>query len=106
MPETPTDGDLRKQRQVIYWRLLAGVFGMGDQAKNLDHITRQLIEQLELPELITDPNLAIDTLIQRYPELKGDFESIRKVCNPQEDDAKDATALPAAELQPTDLRRS
>jgi hypothetical protein len=107
MPGTPTDGALHKQRQVIYWRLLAGVFGMGDQAKNLETITRQLIDRLQLPELITNPNLSIDTLIQRYPELKGDFESIRKVCNPEENaDAPAPGDSPAPELQSADLRRS
>src|SRR5271165_6306085 len=103
MPTAPSDVDLRKQRQVIYWRLLAGVFGMEDQAKNLEKITRQIIDHLQLPELITDPNLAIDTLVQRYPELKDDFESIRKVCNPEENANATQPTIPEPELQPTDL---
>src|SRR5437879_4398950 len=103
MTQTPTDADLRKHRQVIYWRLLAGVFGMSDQAKNIEKMTGQIIDHLELPKLITDPNLSVDALVQRYPELKGDFESIQKVCNP---DAKEAADAPEPALQPADLRRS
>ncbi len=104
MTQTLTVADLRKHRQVIYWRLLAGVFGMDDQAKNLDKMTRQVIEKLDLPELITDPHLSVDALIQRYPELKDDFDAIQKVCNPDEKPAADDAAT--ADLQPTDLRRS
>jgi Mg-chelatase subunit ChlD len=103
MKTTASDADLRKHRQVIYWRLLAGVFGMSDQAKNIEKMTGQIIDHLQLPELITDPNLSVDVLIQRYPELKGDFESIQKVCNP---DAKDTADTTDAALQPADLRRS
>src|SRR5438132_4336538 len=78
----PADAELRKQRQVIYWRLLSGVFGMAESAPNIEKLTKQIIEQHGLPELITDPQLSVDTLLQRYPELKGDFESIQRVCNP------------------------
>jgi hypothetical protein len=105
-----TDTELRRHRQVIYWRLLAGVFGMTESAPNIEKLTRQIIEQHELPELITDAQLSVDTLLHRYPELKGDFESIRQVCNPEEadGDGKSDTEPAAAEdspLQPQDLRR-
>src|SRR5713226_4390831 len=103
MAQTATAVELRKHRQVIYWRLLAGVFGMSDQAKNIEKMTGQIIDRLDLPKLITDPNLSVDTLIQRYPELKGDFESIHKMCNPEEKTAPNGQ-LP--DLQPADLRRS
>jgi hypothetical protein len=78
----PVDDELRKQRQVIYWRLLSGVFGMTESAPNIEKLTREIVEQHKLPELITDPDLSIDTLLNRHPELKEDFDSIHKVCNP------------------------
>src|SRR5262249_30022854 len=56
-----------------------------------------------LPELLLDPRPAVDTLLQHFPELKEDFESLQKVCNPEEG----AEPLPEdAELQPADLRRA
>jgi Mg-chelatase subunit ChlD len=74
----PTDDDreLRSQRQVIYWRLLAATFGLADRAPNVERITGELVDRLGLPRLITDPIPAIDTLIQRYPELKGEFDAL------------------------------
>jgi hypothetical protein len=103
MGQTASDADLRKHRQVIYWRLLAGVFGMTDQAKNIEKMTGQIVDRLDLPGLITDPNLSVDTLLQRYPEVKGDFESIQKVCNSAGEVAADGAE---PELQPADLRRA
>ncbi len=133
-PSALPGDELRKQRQIIFWRLLSGVFGMAESAPNIENLTRQIVEQHSLPELITDPLLSIDTLLHRYPELKNDFESINKVCNPeiakeeapktQEEEAKDSTPTDntlAAEnkpgpepaggsatlpnIQPADLRR-
>ena len=106
---SPADADLRTQRQVIYWRLLAGVFGMTEQAPNIEQLTSKVVEKLDLPSLITEPNLSIDALLQRYPALKPDFESIRKVCNPDEKDKAEQEKPDAKEgeaLKPADLRRS
>jgi hypothetical protein len=109
MTTTPLpDAELRKHRQVIYWRLLSGVFGMAESAPNIEKLTRQIIDQHGLPELITDPQLSVDTLLHRYPELKGDFDSIQQVCNPPEAESEqDQAAAPAqdAPLKPEDLRR-
>src|SRR5262245_15404407 len=117
------DQELRQQRQLVYWRLLAGVFGPNEQAKNVEQITKQIVEAHDLPELTTAQNLHVDALLQRYPELKDDFESIRKVCNPEAEDPTEGTAGISAgaqveagsnaggtegdaPLQPSDLRRS
>jgi hypothetical protein len=94
-------GELRKQRQVIYWRLLAAANGLTDQARNIEHMTGELVEQLDLPALILDPLPAVDTLLQRYPELKPDFESLKFVCNPETQPDGGAAAV----LQPANLRR-
>jgi hypothetical protein len=75
---TPAD-DRRKQRQVVYWRLLAAVNGLGEQAKNIEDMTADLVEQLGLPGMILDPVQSVDTLLQRYPDLRRDFESLKAV---------------------------
>jgi hypothetical protein len=111
------DADLRKQRQVIYWRAIAGVFGLNDQARNVEQVNAQLVEQLGLPKLIIDPKLSIDTLLQRHPELKADFDSIQPICNPgagEDDEQEEKEEAPDEDaanpedgpLQPADLRRS
>ncbi len=120
-----TDAGLRNQRQVIFWRLLAAVFGLHEQAPNLEQLTARIVEQHNLPNLITDPLLSVDTLLQRFPELKEDFNSIEAVCAPKEEKEEPAPAPgepapapaqatePPADapedgglLGPTDLRRS
>jgi hypothetical protein len=117
MTTTPADAELRKQRQVVYWRLLSGVFGMAESAPNIEKLIKQIIDQHGLPELITDPQLSIETLVQRYPELKGDFESIQRVCfhgvEAEAEEGKAESEAPAlqpapeedAPVQPADLRR-
>jgi hypothetical protein len=111
----PADAELRKQRQVVFWRLLGAAFGLGEQARNLEQLTADIAEQHGLPPLITDPNLAVETLLQRYPELKPDFDSIRQACNPggDEEKAEASGGRPPpvegpdeATLQPADLRRA
>jgi Mg-chelatase subunit ChlD len=112
MTQATTDADVRKQRQVVYWQMLAGVFGMDEQAATLEKLNGAIVEELGLPKLITDPNLSIEALLQRYPDLKPDFDAIRQICNPDAE-AEDGDKKPAvpppdedAPLQPADLRRS
>ena len=98
-PSEAPEADPRKQRQVIYWRLIAAANGMTEQVRNVEGMTTALVEQLGLPGLILDPTLAVDTLLQRYPELKDDFAGLEKVCNPD-------PASPPPEDAPPDPRRA
>src|SRR5690242_9512460 len=85
---TPTsDPGAGRRRQVIYWRLLAAANGMTDSARNIESTTAAIAREAGLPELVLDPVIAVDTLLQRYPELKPDFEALHKVCNPPADGA-------------------
>ena len=88
--------DPRKQRQVIYWRLLAAANGMTDAAKNIEAMTAATAREVGLPEMVLDPLPAVDTLVQRYPELKRDFEALQKVCNPPGPDGE--APAPQAEV--------
>src|SRR5438034_1070186 len=104
MTQTATDAEMRQQRQVIFWRLLAAAFGATDQAKNIETVTTEIVETLGMPKLILDPNLAVDTLLQRYPELKPDFDALQSIIPPEEG----AEAPPAPEKDtyaPEDARR-
>jgi hypothetical protein len=93
----------RRQRQVIYWRLLAAVNGLTEQARNIEGMTGELVEQLGLPEMVLDPVPAIDTLLQRYPDLRRDFDSLREVCSPDAEAADQPP--PPAPANPRDARR-
>ncbi|HKI31205.1 MAG TPA: VWA domain-containing protein [Gemmataceae bacterium] len=90
MTTPAADEDAPKQRQVIYWRLLAAANGMTDSAKNIEGMTAATARAVGLPEMVLDPLPAVDTLIQRYPELKPDFEALQKVRAPQTDAPPDA----------------
>jgi Mg-chelatase subunit ChlD len=110
MTQVLADAGVRKQRQVVYWQMLSGVFGMEEQGPNLEKLNDGIVTELGLPKLITDSNLSIEALLQRYPELKPDFEAIRQTCNPdakeENGDPKPPPADDDAPLQPADLRRS
>lgn len=62
--------------QVVYWRLLSTMFGLNERGPGFDKITGEVATEVGLPSIILEPGPAIPTLIQRYPELKNDFESI------------------------------
>ncbi|AHH16687.1 VWA domain-containing CoxE family protein [Nocardia nova SH22a] len=63
------------RRQILYWRLLAGVFS-GDQQPTLEQASAHIVEDLDLPLAVLDPGVSIDTVAQRYPEMKAEFESL------------------------------
>src|SRR5688500_14816717 len=78
-PAPPPDlspDELRRRRQVIHWRTLSAVFGLGDSAPNVEVMAGELAEELGLPKAVLDPVMAVDALLQRYPELKADFDGI------------------------------
>ena len=63
------------RRQIVYWRLLAGVFD-GDQQPTLEQAGAGIADDLGLPLAVLDPSIAVDTVVQRYPELKAEFEGL------------------------------
>lgn len=77
------DSPLRKQRQIVFWRLMAATHGIGAPAAQFDSMTQQLAQQLKLPSEILEPGLSIEVLLHRYPDLKPLFESIQM--DPQPD---------------------
>jgi VWA domain containing CoxE-like protein len=85
MTKPNPEHNTRKQRQVIFWRLLAAANGMTDSAKNIEGMTTATARAVGLPDMVLDPAPGVDTLIQRYPELKTDFEALQKACTPQPD---------------------
>jgi hypothetical protein len=64
------DQAIDQRRQVVYWRLLAALFGQIEQAPNIEQMTGEVAGELNLPTILLDPRMGIDTLLQRYPELE------------------------------------
>ncbi len=91
-----------KYRQVIYWRLLNATFGMSEQAANMETMTAELAKNLDLPSLVLDPNIAIDTLLQRFPELEQEFEELSDSFS-AEDSANQDALTPEKQLRHTIL---
>jgi hypothetical protein len=63
------------RRQILYWRLLAGVF-TGDPQPALESAGAGIVADLGLPAALLDPGPAIDTVVQRFPELGPEFERL------------------------------
>ena len=80
----PTEEEVRRQRQVVHWRTLAAVFGLNDQAPNVELMAGELVQQLGMPQAVLDPAMGIDTLLQRFPELKDDFAAMEAVAQPED----------------------
>lgn len=79
--------DLRK-RQVICWRLLAAANGLQEQTPNVEQMTAAIATELKLPTLLLDPVPAVETVIQRHPRLKGDFDALQKMLSEPEDESQ------------------
>ncbi|WP_218018198.1 vWA domain-containing protein [Nocardia shimofusensis] len=73
----PVASDVREtQRQILYWRLLAGIFDT-DPQPTLDAASVSIVDDLGLPAALLDPGVAVDTVIQRFPELNSEFDRLR-----------------------------
>ncbi|OUL25548.1 VWA domain-containing protein [Nostoc sp. 106C] len=78
---------IAQRRQVVYWRLLTSMFGFSEQGANFENMATEVVGELNLPQLILDPNISIEHLLHRYPELEADFNN---PIIPQDDAATEA----------------
>lgn len=80
---------IAQRRQVIYWRLLNSMFSLKEQGANFEQMSSEIVDELNLPQLILDPNISIENLLHRYPELEANFNN---EILPQEDIQEEETA--------------
>ncbi|XVQ86335.1 VWA domain-containing protein [Microbispora siamensis] len=65
----------RNRRQVLYWRLLARLFDHEEQPA-LETAGIAVVGDLGLPAGLLDPAVSVDSLVQRFPELSAEFETL------------------------------
>ena len=63
------------RRQVLYWRLLARLFDPEEQGA-LESASVAVVDELGLPAALLDPSVSVDTLVQRFPELRAAFDGL------------------------------
>ncbi|AGM06040.1 VWA domain-containing protein [Amycolatopsis keratiniphila] len=76
------------RRQVLYWRLLARLFDTEEQAA-LESASVAVVEDIGLPSALLDPNVAVDSVVQRHPELAAEFDGLMV---PEAEDGRDKAA--------------
>ncbi|MFD7070459.1 VWA domain-containing protein [Streptomyces sp. NPDC059913] len=73
---TPPGADPQEnRRQVLYWRLLARLFDQEEQAA-LESAGLAVVEDIGLPAALLDPQASVDSVVQRHPELAGEFDGL------------------------------
>ncbi len=63
------------RRQLLYWRLLARLFDHEDQA-TLESASLAVVEDIGLPSALLDPQVSVDSIVQRHPELAAEFDGL------------------------------
>ncbi|TDD79669.1 VWA domain-containing protein [Actinomadura rubrisoli] len=63
------------RRQVLYWRLLARVFDPEEQP-SLEAASVAIVDDLGLPPALLDPDVTLDDLVQRFPELDAELDGL------------------------------
>lgn len=87
------------RRQILYWRLLARIFDNEPQS-TLESASVAIVDDLGLPAALLDPGIAIDTVLQRFPELTGDLETLRTEITPRRHgSAAEESSAPSEEIQ-------
>ena len=64
---------LDNRRQVLYWRLLARLFDHEEQA-TLESASLAIVTDIGLPAALLDPQVSVDSIVQRHPELEAEFD--------------------------------
>ncbi|MEU0691744.1 VWA domain-containing protein [Streptomyces uncialis] len=63
------------RRQVLYWRLLARLFDDQEQTA-LESAGLAVVEDIGLPSALLDPQVSVDSIVQRHPELGPEFDGL------------------------------
>ncbi|MCP2315339.1 VWA domain containing CoxE-like protein [Nocardia amikacinitolerans] len=63
------------RRQILYWRLLAGIFDSEAQPA-LETSSVAIVDDLGLPAALLDPGVSVDNVVQRFPELANEFDGL------------------------------
>ena len=67
--------EIQNKQQALLWRLLSACFGQGEKAQNLESLSKEIAQELSIPDLVLDPMVSITTLLQRFSELRPHFET-------------------------------
>jgi hypothetical protein len=78
------------RRQVLYWRLLARLFDREEQAA-LESASLAVVEDIGLPAALLDPQVSVDSIVQRHPGLAAEFDGLMAP-EPGVDGARDRAA--------------
>jgi hypothetical protein len=79
------------RRQVLYWRLLARLFGSEEQP-SLETSSLAVVEELGLPAGLLDPRVSVDNLVQRHPGLGPELRGLTRNPSPPEEQEQQASA--------------
>ncbi|HEX9041795.1 MAG TPA: VWA domain-containing protein [Trebonia sp.] len=60
------------RREVLYWRLLARLFGREEEAA-LESASVAVVKDIGLPVALLDPHASIDSIVQRHPDLAAEI---------------------------------
>ncbi|MBV2156808.1 VWA domain-containing protein [Kitasatospora sp. SUK 42] len=100
----PTPDENR--RQVLYWRLLAGLFDPVEQA-SLETASLAVVEDLGLPAGLLDPRTSIDSVVQRHPGLAAEIDGLTAPdAGTAESGAPDAGAADGGRDRSAEVRRA
>ncbi|HET9655500.1 MAG TPA: VWA domain-containing protein [Kineosporiaceae bacterium] len=88
----------RNRRQLLYWRLLARLFDPQEHPA-LETAGVAVVSDLGLPPALLDPAISIDTLVQRFPHLAGEFDGLLRP-GPQDEPGTGVPAPPMVETTP------
>jgi hypothetical protein len=78
------------RREVLYWRLLARLFGHEEEAA-LESASVAVVKEIGLPVALLDPQASIDSIVQRHPELAAELYGLMTP-EPDPDGARDRDA--------------
>lgn len=81
----PVNPDANR-RQVLYWRLLSRVFG-DQELPALETAGLDIVDDLGLPAALFDPQISMDSMVQRFPELADEINGVMVPPDDEPDDA-------------------
>jgi hypothetical protein len=67
--------NIKVKRQILYWNTLSRIFS-DKKNKDFDKMSKSIMNEYGLPNVLLDDNMSIDNICQRYPEIKDTIEGL------------------------------
>jgi len=84
---------INNERLLLYWRLMGSLFSTEPNTR-MDKLSKEILTDIDLPDILLSTDHSLDSIVQRYPKLEESFGSLSEEIAekpPEDETIKDET---------------